>query len=318
MTWSEMRSFVDAEEPSKHVISGQPKLVLRLPGKGEAIELLVPVNGDPPRIEPLAEVGVDVVQDDGAEWVRLRTAVPTLFPLLYEFALVVADRAQEQGVDVRDALAEAVGSWRRLLQTASMISRERQTGLYGELLLLRRLESAMGATALDAWTGPTREAHDFRLGNTELEVKTTRGERRVHTITSTSQLDPSPGARLFVASFQVAAAGTAGESLSGLISDVRERCAKHGLAARFSQLIQNECLISPDMEPYYSERLKLRTPIALVPVDGKLPRITAEDVTQIPRPEMSRVSNVGFRLDLEGLGYLDGSPEVLAILPRET
>jgi len=313
-----MRSFVDADEPSKHVIAGKPKLVLRLPGKGEAIELLVPVDGEPPHLEPLAEVAVDIVRDERAEWLRLRTAVPALFPLLYEFALVVADRAQEQGVDVRDALAEAVGSWRRLLQTAAMISRERQTGLYGELLLLRRLESAIGASALDAWTGPTREAHDFRLGDTELEVKTTRGERRVHTISSTSQLEPSPGARLFVASFQVAAAGTAGESLSQLIGDVRERLARHGLAARFSQLIQNECLISPAMEPHYSERLKLRAPIALVSVDENLPRITEEDVTQIPRPDMSRVSDVRFRLELERLGHLDGSDAFLAILPEET
>src|SRR2546423_315950 len=122
MTWTQMRSFVDADEPSKHVIAGEPKLVLRLPGRGEAIELLVPVDGDPPQITPLAEVAVDVLWDDGAEWLRLRTGVRALFPLLYEFALVVADQAQEQGVAIQDALSDAVASWRRLLQTAAMIS----------------------------------------------------------------------------------------------------------------------------------------------------------------------------------------------------
>src|SRR5690348_17309776 len=107
-----------------------------------------------------------------------------------------------------------------------------------------------------------------------------------------------------------------GESLSALIGDLRERFATHGLAAQFSQLIQSECLISPGLEPFYTERLKLRAPIALVPVDEHLPRITDDDVAQLPRPEMSRVSDVRFRLDLEGLGLLEGSPEFLAVLPE--
>jgi hypothetical protein len=81
-------------------------------------------------------------------------------------------------------------------------------------------------------------------------------------------------------------------------------------------LIQNECLISPRMEPYYTERLKLRAPIAPVPVSEKLPRITDDDVAKLPRPDMSRVSDVRFRLDLEGLGSLDGSQEFLTILPN--
>jgi hypothetical protein len=313
MTWAQMRSFVDAEEPSVHVIAGDPRLVVRVPGKGNAIELLIPLDGDPPRIEPLAEVTVDVISDAGSDWLRLRTDIRALFPLLYEFALLVADRAQEDGVAIRDAVAEAVASWRQLLQSAAMISIERQTGLYGELFLLRRLETRLGAAALDAWTGPTREAHDFRLGDVELEVKTTRGERRIHT-TSTSQLEPSPGARLFVVSFQIAAGGTGGESLAQLIGDVRERLAKHGLGEQFSRLIQNGCLISAGMEAYYAERLKLRAPIALIPVDEKLPRITDDDISRLPRPEMSRVSDVRFRLDLEGLGVLETSQEFRTIL----
>src|SRR5689334_19020542 len=98
-----MRSFIDADQPSKHVIAGTPRILLRLPGRGEGIELLVPFDGDLPDLAPLAEVAVDVTRDEETDWLRLRTVVPALFPLLYEFALVVADRVQEDGVPIRQA-----------------------------------------------------------------------------------------------------------------------------------------------------------------------------------------------------------------------
>ena len=314
--WSEMRSFVEAETPSVHVIDGEPKLLLRLPGASRGIELLVPFEGDPPSLAPLAEIHIDVEQADGGSWVRMSTTTPSLFPLFYEFALVVADRAQRDGVDTREALDQAVSSWRRLLQGAAMLSVERQTGLYGELLLLGRLEPIIGLASLDAWTGPTGQAHDFRLGDMEIEVKTTRGERRVHSINGASQLEPSPRCRLYIASVQVAAAGAAGTSLAQLIGGLRERYVKHNARDRFSELIEGACAVPPMMEQHYSERLKLRTKLALVPVDDSLPRITSEDVAKIARPEMSRVSDLRFRLNLEGLGDLDGSAPFLSVLPE--
>lgn len=316
MTWSEIRSYMEADEPSVHVIAGDPKLMIRLPGSAQGMELLVPFEGDPPILEPLAEVGFDVATFDGREWIRLSTESSALFPLFYEFALIVSDRAQQDGVAVDQALREAVSSWRRLLQSAAMMPIERQTGLYGELLVLRRLELQLGADALDVWTGPTHEAHDFRLGEVELEVKTTRSEGRVHTINGANQLEPSPGFQLFIVSVQVAAAGQGGASLANLIGELRQRFALQGVADRFSALIENHCLVAPAMEQHYNERLKLRSPIALVPVDDDLPRITTDDIEAIPRPEMSRVSDVRFRLDLGGLGFSDGTSSFLAILPE--
>jgi hypothetical protein len=311
-----MRSFVEAQTPSAHVIDGEPKLLLRLPGASRGIDLLVPLDGEPPSLAPLAEIHVDVVEAADERWLRLRTSTPNLFPLFYEFALVVADRAQRDRLNTRDALVEAVAGWRRLLQGAAMLAVERQTGLYGELLLLRRLEPQLGSAALDAWTGPMKQAHDFRLGDVEIEVKTTRSERRVHTINGAHQLEPSPGCRLFVASVQVAAAGAGGRSLAQLIGELRECFAERGAGERFSRLIEDACSVPPTMEAHYSEQLKLRRRMALIPVNDRLPRISSADVANISRPEMSRISDVRFRVDVEGLGDLDGSPNFLDVLPE--
>ena len=313
--WTEMRSFVDADTPSVHVIDGDPKLTFTLPGRGEAMNLLVPLGGDPPSLPPLEEISVDRVDTPDGPHLRLHTASTPLFPLFYEFALLVADRTQS-GVLAGQAVQEAFSRWRRLIQAASMLSTERQTGLYGELLLLRRLERTLGAAALDAWTGPSKAAHDFRLGDFELEAKATRGERRVHTINGLAQLEPSPGCRLFVVSIQLTAAGAGGESLADLISGLRDRFTERGVGDEFSQSIEVSG-ISTGLERHYRESLKKRTHMALVEVDENLPRITVADVAAIGRPEMSRISDVRFRLDLTGLGSVDGSDEFRAVIPED-
>lgn len=316
LSWAEMRAFVEAEAPSVHVIDGKPRLSLKLPGRAEAMELRVPVGDEQLTLAPLAEIATRDEVVDGGRHICLRTTNPSLFPLFYEFALVVADAAQGGGVSAGKALGEAMVSWRRLLAGAAMLSTERQTGLFGELLVLEGLTHSLGPNALDSWTGPTKQAHDFRLENVELEVKTTRMERRVHTIHGVRQLEPSPRARLVLISVQLAPAGAGGESLAELIGRLRTAFEKHGRAEAFSAIVAQQCGILPQLEAYYRERLKLRTELGAVEVDDGFPRISASDVSEIKRPEMSRVSDVRFRLDIEDMVHLRGTAEFAALMPK--
>lgn len=314
-SWDQLRPFVEAPTPSSHVIDGQPRITLNSLGSSTGLELLTPFDGDVHAIAPLAEIDIDAVEIGGERQLRLRASDAKRLPLFYELCLTIADLAQCDSLPIDTAVARAVTIRREFLRGATLLSPERQTGLYGELIILRRLEARSGAAALDSWTGPTAQAHDFRLGDLELEVKTTRGERRSHLINGASQLEPSPSAQLMIASIQLTAAGTGGESLAQLISDLRARFTASGAGERFSQLIAVGCHVPLESEPHYRDPLKLRTDIVLVPVDASLPRITAEDVSKLSRPEMSRISDVSYRLDLDGLGMEDGSAEFLEILP---
>lgn len=98
-----------------------------------------------------------------------------------------------------------------LLEDESVImSPERQRGLVGELQLLARLVRRAQANkrspslALDRWHGPWSAKRDFAASGIAVEVKTTGDDRRIHTISSLSQLEPQdPTEEVFVYSLGV-------------------------------------------------------------------------------------------------------------------
>jgi hypothetical protein len=198
-----------------------------------------------------------------------------------------------------------------------MLSEEKQTGLAGELWMLERLFAFSAGGALDAWTGPRGEAHDFRVGEREFEVKATRTERRVHSISSPTQLVPSPGMELFLLSVQFAGAGAAGgASLAERVRAARELFEPFGRAAEFDSLLLAKYGIGEATAGHYRERVQLRSKPYLVPVTPTFPSLREDDILAIPREGMERISDVRYRLDVSGLGFPDGSPEFLAILPQ--
>ena len=74
--------------------------------------------------------------------------------------------------------------------------------------------------------------------------------------------------------------------------------------------------ISDQDAHYYSDRLQLRAAPYLAPIDSNFPRITPTDVLSLPHPHMTRVSDLRYRVDVDGLGWEDGTTEFLAVIPR--
>ena len=62
-----------------------------------------------------------------------------------------------------------------------------------------------------------------------------------------------------------------------------------------------------------------RSPPALVPVVDGCPRLTPEAFNHLPaRFVPERISGLTYAVNVEGLGYLDGASEFLAILPTSS
>jgi hypothetical protein len=244
-----------------------------------------------------------------------------LFPYFHGFSLSVADRIQLDGLDAGAAVNECVVRWKDLLRLVTLLSPERQLGLVGELWLLSHLVARLGpADALAAWTGPTRAAHDFRFGRYEIEVKATRGERRVHVISSDTQLVASPECELYLLSLQFTLAGAeAGESLASRITAVRDQLKNRSLVQVFdAALVAGYGLDASDLDQY-SAAVKLRTSPYLVPIDADFPRVDLAGSAS--GNAVARISDVRYRVDVEGLGFVAGSPqfdEVIGGLPVVT
>ena len=96
-----------------------------------------------------------------------------------------------------------------------------QVGLFGELLVLNSLMlPCLGPTAIDQWSGPEAERHDFVGDRLHLEVKTTRRSRPEHEISRIDQLRVHRGVRLLLVSVQVEQSVGGSETLATQIDSV--------------------------------------------------------------------------------------------------
>lgn len=102
-----------------------------------------------------------------------------------------------------EALRGRVGHWQRFMQTAGDqgLSAERQIGLYGELVVLKRFIEAgcSPAKAIEGWQGPVGANQDFMFGTAALEVKSTAmNTESLISVSSERQLDDTGLENLFL------------------------------------------------------------------------------------------------------------------------
>ncbi len=141
---------------------------------------------------------MDVVHISGSRHVQLEVKDPDLFTDAYPVLCAVADRVQLDGQTIGTAISSTLRQLGHLLRAEDALSREAETGLVGELALLTGMIGVYGpADAVKTWRGGHGEEHDFGLPGVDLEVKTTISERRVHWVSSLTQLVPTGDRPLF-------------------------------------------------------------------------------------------------------------------------
>ena len=115
---------------------------------------------------------------------------------------------------------EVLREWRELFGSGGTegFGPEERTGLLGELLVVERLAIINPTGALDCWTGPLGGIHDFRRGQSALEVKTTLRRRGMFFyISSVDQLAPPESGRLGLCAIRLDRVPEGSCSLSSLI-----------------------------------------------------------------------------------------------------
>jgi hypothetical protein len=167
------------------------------------VHLLMPVPAASKLVEDRRSEGVQVVRHElmeGGErqvYVDLVCSKPHLrrtFDLLAEEVL----EGLKSSSGPPDQLAVAsIGRWRELLDRAPRppLGRERLAGLFGELTVLLEL-AARTPVALDLWSGPRGQRHDFTGSACSVEVKVTMSALRRVGVSSLDQLLAPEGAQL--------------------------------------------------------------------------------------------------------------------------
>lgn len=309
-SWEHIEEYTGKGTPLRQTIVGEPGLELYLSeGAGEMGLRIPTTEEDEPFISPLKEIQVQNVLVEDKLFLQIGTQASRLFKPFYHFVSNIADLVQVEGRGTAEALQVAVRDWSALLVKESLMSEQVQVGLFGELLVLERLIDERGRDAFESWTGPLEEPHDFRMVPVELEVKTTKGTARQHIISSLKQLVPSEECSLFIMSVVLEPGGDQGETLPERIQTVRNLLRdRPEFQDRFNDLLRIPSLGYRDEDAiYYTDRYRLRYPFLLVRVDENIPAITREKLGAIfPKEVSSRVLEVTYRLDIEGLGILDG------------
>jgi len=249
-----------------------------------------------------------------SDWSILRICKGADLLECYPVLSATADRIQLKG----ETFAEAVvGSLRALAEVLSRLTRmstNQEIGLFGELLALRALMKKVGGpTAVSSWIGPLSEEHDFVLESADVEVKTTISERRIHMISSLTQLVPSPGRPLFLLSIQVSRGGAGGSTLSELIDEIIS--ALQGEAkSEFNEKVRSSGWRSEDSN-LYSDRFVERTSHLFYRVDESFPAITPDTIEAMGGIS-AFIREVSYQVDVTSLTPTETLREFSELAPR--
>ncbi|GAB2860772.1 PD-(D/E)XK motif protein [Lentzea nigeriaca] len=243
-------------------------------------------------------------------YLEVVVTAPALFRDAYPVLCSMADRVQVAGMSPGDALRATLEKMTSLLRTPETMSREREVGLFGELLVMAGLIRELGATkATQAWRGGQSEEHDFGLAELDIEVKTTTSERRTHWIESLTQLMPTQDRPLWLVSHQITNAGSAGRTLPELVDGIRAAVSSSA-AGRFE-----EALAASGWSDGYRDRLGTRwTPrtdsVAYLVTDG-FPRLTPDSLRSNVFG-LDRIVDVRYRISLDKLDSSTDMPKIIA------
>lgn len=284
------------------------------PSQGEIELRLACENSDLPDITTFKHFEVSRKSIDGNEWSILRICHGADLLECYPVLSATADRIQLKGESFSEAVVGSLRALSEVLSRLSRMSTNQEVGLFGELIALRALiKSVGGSAAISSWVGPLSEEHDFVLEAVDVEVKTTISEQRIHTISSLTQLVPSPDRALFLLSIQVSRGGVGGSTLSELVEEiifVLDGDAK----SQFIGKVRSAGWRSEDSN-LYTDRFLERTNHLFYRVDESFPAITPESIDAMGGIS-AFIREVSYQIDVTSLAPTEPVHEFRGIAPR--
>lgn len=219
--WSQLRSMRPQSEDALAVIpifvDGNETRLSSAMDQAGLLHLLIPVERGPAGAPPSDLNGLKVRHRrlDTGEILDL-SAPPSHEQVFTPFCSEIVDAVIRQSREPWKAVAAITRAWQSAWKPARQaIDKIVQVGLFGELLVLRSLMiPTLGPAAVDQWSGPNSERHDFVSGRVHIEVKTTRKSRPEHEVSRLDQLRAPAGCRLLFVSVQLEESVGGDESLA--------------------------------------------------------------------------------------------------------
>jgi hypothetical protein len=239
-------------------------------------------------------------------FVDVRCSDATLYDLFDELILDVLNEATGSG-DAGEKVESLLERWRSMFRAISSagFGRKQRFGLFAELVVLEMCVDAMGSAAVQAWTGPSKHAHDFELPAACIEVKAVGVASRSVTIHSFAQLEEDRSLPLFLIVYTLAES-EAGRTIGEILSSIESKVGKGSLATLLAKVGYTTSALD--------DRLSVVGSFA-VEVDDRMPALSRRTVTEVPRSSVTRVE---YDLDLDQVASLKDHRSTSSIVSKAT
>ena len=317
LTWENFeRDILLPGVPAAEPIAGTPEVHIVYMTEPARLGLKVAL-ASPTRVPPSVYEEIEVLTQVGSGGLALAvwTANESLFRPFFSLLLEIADAVQLERQPPQDAVHVAIGRFARVIRRESVFSLEQTLGLWGELFVLEHLLHREGTAAINCWHGWRGDQHDLRIAGTELEVKTTLSASPEHLINGVEQLVASEGHNLYLVSLQLTRSSQ-GRSLPERVDRIKSLLIPDPIAAGvFDEALSKLHLTSSRLAASL-DQFTLRREPWLVPVDGRLPRLTPEVLLPVLGSDVyARLSDAHYRVNVAGLHHGPASPLFQRVIP---
>ena len=317
LTWENFeRDILTPGVPATEPIAGTPEIqifYLTEPSRlGLTVALALPTPAPPSVYE---EIEVRTQMGSGGLVLAVWTANESLFRPFFPLLLEIADAVQLERQPPPDAVHSAIDRFARVIRRESDFSLELTLGLWGELYVLEHLLQRDGAAAINCWQGWRGDQHDFRIAETELEVKTTLAASPDHLINGVEQLVASEGHDLYLVSLQLARS-TQGQSLLERVDRIKSLLRPDPFAAGVLDNALSKLRLTSSCLANGLDRFTLRREPWLVPVDERLPRLIPSVLLPLLGSDTyGRLREVHYRVNVAGLHHGPATPLFQQVVP---
>ncbi len=316
--WRTINNLMNSGASFVEPIGGIAKCAITFDIDYQTLSVEMPTSTyDLPKVQPRS-LRIKVTNINGSQKLVVSCNSAELYRSFYDFVHEVLELVYSGDHSPKDAVEMSWMTWGQLIERESSLSREKQIGLLGEIWLLERLALLRDwEFALDAWHKTAMSEHDFCLPLRDIEVKTCTGESRSHLIGSLTQLQPSTDRDLYLLSVQLTSASTMAPgsfSLASKVKAVEEALSNHKKSLTKFQLRLTSAGWDNRHSDYYDSSFVIRSKTRLLRVDESCPRIVATTLSGLSDAMRSRISSVGYRIDITNLGVEDGNHDFDQIL----
>lgn len=242
---------------------------------------------------------VEYVESDGSRWIALvkteQGSSELYTSMLENLFRFLEDMGDASGDVLLRSFLDRVSAWQDFMKKGKQtLTVESQTGLFGELFLLKNLvDLGLRDDAVRTWDGPLDGLQDFHIGYGAIEVKSTISQDGfIAKIGSLEQLSDSTYKPLYLVG-QKLELSPLGLSLPMLVNELRLSLDGDGeLLSNFESRLLRAGYIDSHSDAY--DRLLVVGKSLMYEVDNSFPRLTPQLVNPL-------VKSARYEIDISSL-----------------